>query len=314
MPKPRILVIGNSSMDLNVRTKSMPERGEKTITPYPYSFSPNGRGLFSSVAASRFGADVLFCTRLGDDSNGEKLRSLLLKEGIDTRFVVTDKKKATGLDTVITDYTGISRILSCPGANSSLTDTDVEEAYVSYPDSVLIHAEINHNLLYEAIYRANKARLPVMLDPSDANFSEFDIDALGEIEIFSPNADETYKITGIEPSCVESCLRACVKIINKIKCHFVVIKLGARGCFVFDGVYSQIIPAFECDSVDMSAVGAVFNAGLLYAYLDTRDIIKGAVYANMCASLCIGQQGGYASIPDRRLIDSFIAENKLNFN
>jgi len=314
MPKPRILVVGNSLMSLHLRTKAMPERGEKTVTPYPYAFHPCGRGLFSAVAASRFGADVLFCTRIGDDVYGEKLRSLIVKEGIDPRFIVSDKKKSTGLDTRIFDYTGIERVISCPGANAFLSDVDVEEAYVSYPDAVLLHADLNHDLLYESVYRANKAHIAVMLDPADANFSEFDLDALGEIEIFSPNVEETYKITGITPVDVESCLRACVKIINKIKCHFVVIKLGDRGCFVFDGVYSQIIPAFECDSVSHEAVGSVFNAALIYKFLESRDIINAAVFANMCSSLSLREQGGFASIPNASLLEAFITENKLNFN
>ena len=126
--------------------------------------------------------------------------------------------------------------------------------------------------------------------------------------------DAVYKITGIDPTDANSALHACVKIINKIKCKYVVIKLGERGCFVFDGVYSEIAPSFETEVIDRRGVGSVFNAGLVSMYLSSGDIVKGVVYATVCASLCISADGEYSSIPTIDEINDFIEANKLNFD
>lgn len=314
MAKPRILVIGSSKMSLNLKIKSLPERGESVITNFGYSYNPSGISLVSAIAASKLDADTMFCTRVGDDFHGDKIKSLFLKHDIDPRFAVTDKKRATGLDTVFTDSSGISRIISCPGANIGLCDADLEDAFISYPDAVLIQGDISCDNIYESVYLANKKKIPVMFDPSGVNFEEFDFNAIGNVEIFSPNANETYAITGVRPDGVESCLRACIKIINKFKCHYVIIKLGEKGCFVFDGVYSEIAPSFDTEICDRSGVGSIFNAGFLYMFIASKDVVKASVYANLCSSIALSRQGSYESAPSFEEVEAFIKKNKLNFD
>lgn len=314
MAKKRILVIGNSVTELHIKTKAMPERGEISVTDFGYSFIPGGRAFISAVATSRLGHEVLFCTKLGNDSYGDKLRSVLVANDVNPRFIITDKKRITDLDTVITDSTGIPRIISYRGASVGMCDADLEEALISYPDAVLIQGDLSCDNIYETVYLANKKKIPVILDPAGVDFSAFDLNALGDIEIFTPNADEVFSICGIRPNNVESCLRACVKIIGKIRCRYIVIKLGEKGSFVFDGVYSEIAPSFETEVVDRRGVGSIFNAGLVSMYLSSGDIVKGVVYASVCSSLCLSKEGEYSSIPTIDEINDFIEANKLNFD
>ena len=314
MAKPRILVIGSSTMSLNLKTKYFPERGEEVITNFGYTYTPSGISLTSAIAIAKLNSDSMICTRIGDDIHGDKIKSLFLKHNIDPRFIVTDKKRSTGLSTVITDASGISRTISCKGANAGLCDTDLEEAFISYPDAVLIQGDISCDNIYEAVYLANKKKIPVMFDPSHVDFDEFDFNALGNVEIFSPNADEAFAITGIRPDGVESCLRACIKIINKFKCHYVIIKLGEKGCFVFDGVYSEIAPSFDTEICDRGGVGSIFDAGFIYMYTTSRDVVKASVYANICASIALSRQGTFESAPTFNEVEAFIINNKLNFD
>ncbi len=313
LAKPRILVIGNSCVDFYVKTRRLAEKGEKVVTPYDYEFVPGGRGLFSAVAACQLSSDVLMCTRVGDDTYGDKLRSIYAGKGIDPRFIITDKKHKTGLDTYIVEGTSVPRVISCPGASAALSDEDIEEAFMSYPDAVLFHFELSDAIIFEAVKQANKNKVPVMIDPCRENLREFDFDLLGDIEIFSPNADETYQMTGIVPDDVESCLKACIRIINLIKCHYVVIKLGAKGCFVFDGVYSQIVPAFDTQTNFRGAVSSVFNAALLHGYLRSGDIIEAAQFANAVASLCLTKEGTFYSIPELCEVEEYIKNNRSDF-
>ena len=313
MAKPRILVIGNSCVDFHIKTRRLAEKGEKVVTPYNYDFVPGGRGLLSAVAACQLSSDVLMCTRVGDDTYGDKLRSIYVSKGIDPRFIITDKKHKTGLDTYITEGMSLPRVISCSGANSALSDEDVEEAFMSYPDAVLFHFELSDGIIFESVKQANKNKVPVMIDPCCNNLREFDFDLLGDIEIFSPNAEETYQMTGIVPDDVESCLRACIRIINLIKCHFVVIKLGAKGCFVFDGVYSQIVPAIDTQTNFRGAVGSVFNAALLHGYLRSGDIVEAAEFANAVSSLFLTKEGTFNSIPEIKEVEEYIKKTRVDF-
>ena len=313
MAKPRILVAGASVVNFLLRSKSVPGIGEKHITNHPYSFVPGGRGLISAISSARLDSDVVFSTCVGNDFNGDFLKSVFLNNKIDQRFVVTDKKKMTALDTIIYDNSGDSRVISHPGAAAVLSEENIEEAFMSYPDFFLLHSELNDSLVYEAISIANKKNVPVLFDPAGIDIDDIDYDALGEIEIFTPNAEEAYQISKIMPGDVESCLHACIRIINRIKCHYVVIKLGAKGCFVFDGVYSEVIPAFDTNEVDRRGAGAVFNAGLASMLLKTNDIIKSSVFANAASALCVSSQGEFSSIPENKTVLDFIDKNKISF-
>ncbi len=314
MAKPRILVIGNSSIDFLLKTKTMPQKGETSVSNYGYSFLPSGKGLIAAVCAAELGSDVVMCTRVGNDYNGDRIKSLFAQKGIDPRFIKTDKKRATGLNTIITEIPDDKRIISCPGANSALSDEDLEEAYMSYPDAVLMHCDLADEIIYEATDTANKKKIPILLDPAGTNLSEFDIEPLGNIEIFTPNVDEVFKLTRIIPDDVESCLHACIKIINQIKCHYIIIKLGSKGCFVFDGVYSEVVPGFETTVESRDSVGTIFNAALLHKYLETNNITAAASFANAAAAVSLSKSGNYSAIPTKEETDNFISKNVMNFN
>ena len=313
MAKSRILVIGNSKMDLVLKTKVFPEIGECVKTEYPYSFQPSGKGLVSATLISELGSDAILCTRVGDDLFGDKLKTLFMKNGIDVRFVVSDKKRTTGLDTIISNPSDFSRNISYSGANAFLCDDDIEQAFMSYPDAVLIHSDVPKNILYGVVQNANSMKVPVIYDPVGVNPADFEPELLGNLEIFTPNSDEVYLLTGVSPVDVESSIKACIKLINIVKCHYIVIKLGSKGSFVFDGVYSQIIPAFNTECVDRAGVGTVFNAALTHIYAQTGDIIKASAFANMASAISLSKEGEYASIPTLSEIDAFIRDKNLNF-
>ena len=54
-----------------------------------FRFVPGGKGANAAVAIQRLGGDSVFCTRLGNDRNGDELRRIYAREGVDCRFIVT---------------------------------------------------------------------------------------------------------------------------------------------------------------------------------------------------------------------------------
>ena len=83
----RILVIGSANIDFIVKTPYVPERGETLVAEGGYSLMPGGKGANTAVAVSRLGAQAVFCSRVGDDAYGERLKKIYAENGIDLRFV-----------------------------------------------------------------------------------------------------------------------------------------------------------------------------------------------------------------------------------
>lgn len=95
---------------------------------------------------------------------------------------------------------------------------------------------------------------------------------LAKVDIFSPNEIETALITGIRPDTLDDCLRASMAICSQTDVRYVVLKLGARGCYVYDGKYCDLIAPFVVQAVDTTAAGDAFTAALATEFLRTGDI------------------------------------------
>lgn len=310
MKSQRILVISSANIDFVQRMRRVPYSGETIVEDtLDYSYVPGGKGGNSAVAFSRFGADTVFACKLGDDSNAKRLLNVYSKEGIDTRYAVRTENAVTGLASILIEDNGRNRIVVYPGANSTFSADDVEEAFNSYPDAVFLQMEIPDEVILEASHRADKADIPVFIDAGPARM-DFPLGRLGRVEIFSPNEVETRVFTGINPTNEESCLRAAIRLSAMVDAKYIVIKLGERGSFIYDGREYFIIPAEDVEAVDTTGAGDVFSAVMSYVYLQNGNIVSAVKYATCAAALSVMKPGAYTSIPTRKDVLSYIREKK----
>ncbi len=292
----RILVAGSSNIDFRLSTPYIPAPGETMLSSGRYAFTPGGKGANAAVAAASLGADVVFCSRVGDDAYGDRLIALFNERGIDTRYVKVDKTEQTGLSVVMVEKNGANRVISYGGANQKISDADVEAAFGCYPDAVLTQFEIRHEAVIAAAHSAAYDNIPLIVDAGPAR-SDFPLEKLEKIEILSPNESETEILTGIRPNNLENCLRASIALCNRVDIRYVVLKLGARGCYVYDGKYCDLISPVEVSVVDTTAAGDVFTAALTTEYLRTGDILASARFANAAGALAVSKAGAIASVP-----------------
>ena len=305
MTKPRILCVGSANMDLVMKMERVPERGETLITARDYEFIPGGKGANAAVACARLGADTLLCTKLGDDANGKVLREMYVKENISPRFIGVDKHNNTGLAGIFLESSGANRIVVYPGANNALTTDDLEEAFISYPDALLMQFEIPESTIVKACRMAAERGVKVFIDAGPAR-ADFPLRELGQLEIFSPNETETLAYTGISPDTMSSTMSASVKLSVMVNAKYIVLKLGSRGAYVYDGVNADIVPSYDVTAIDTTAAGDAFTAALTYEYLKTNDIIHSVKFANAVGALTVTRMGASSSLPTYDEVMNFV--------
>jgi len=83
-----IHVIGNAVVDSVIRVERFPRPGE-TIVALGASEDLGGKGANQAVVASRCGAPVHLVAPIGDDALGERIRSSLDREGVQTDGLTT---------------------------------------------------------------------------------------------------------------------------------------------------------------------------------------------------------------------------------
>ena len=308
MSRKRILVIGSASMDLSINMYKIPERGETIIDDGGVAYTPGGKGANTAVAIAKLGADALFSAKLGADLHGQKLYNYYKENGISTSFVKVDREQPTGLAVVMKEGDGENRIVVYPGANSYLTKDAVEEAISSAPDAVYLGFEIPFDIALYAARIAKERNIPVFIDAAPAN-KEHDLEALPEVEVFSPNESEMLEYTGIAPTTMEACLRASLALYRRVKCKYIVIKLGSRGAFIYDGKRYSQAPAYRAGvTVDTTAAGDAFGAALVIEYLYNGGDIKGAVkYAAAAGAIAVTRHGASAAMPTADEVEALMA-------
>ena len=117
------------------------------------------------------------------------------------------------------------------------------------------------------------------------------------MEIFSPNESETRVFTGITPNSEENCLRAAIKLSTLVNARYILLKLGDRGAFLYDGRQYYTFPAEKTEVVDTTAAGDVFTAALTYWYLEKGNILKAADFAGCAAAVSVSRAGASTSVP-----------------
>ena len=115
--------------------------------------------------------------------------------------------------------------------------------------------------------------------------------------IISPNESETKALTGILPDNEESILEASEILKTRSNAKFVVLKLGERGCSVFDGEKLTILPPYKTEVVDTTAAGDCFTAAMALEYVRTGDIYKACDIGNKAGAVAVSRMGAADSMP-----------------
>ncbi|HXH61156.1 MAG TPA: ribokinase [Fimbriimonadaceae bacterium] len=281
----RIAVVGSANADLVMKCPRLPAVGE-TVTGGEFSVFPGGKGANQAVAAARLGGEVSFVGAVGRDAYGAMLRESLSTSGVDVAYLM-ESDEPTGTAVITVDAQGQNTIAVAPGANFALTAEHVSSALAAIdPTIVLVQLEISDEALYAC---AGRGRL--ILDPAPAR--NLDPDFLANVEIITPNENETLALTGIAPIDEVSVRRAADSLVQKGP-KSALITLGAKGAYLSNGISFD---APTVTAVDTTAAGDAL-AGALACFVAGGDFLSTAIEkAVRAASLSTTKIGAQPSMP-----------------
>jgi ribokinase len=298
----RIVVIGSFNTDMVVKTRTLPEPGE-TVLGGTFFMNPGGKGANQAVAAARLKGNVTFVTKLGNDLFGEQARLLLAKEGIETRFIIKDKKNPSGVALITVDEHGENSIVVAPGSNGALSAYDIDEDVYGddSSDVFLLQLEIPVSTVEFVAEKVAEKGTRVILNPAPAR--QISNELLGSLFIITPNENEAELLTGIRVTDLVSAENAAFKLLKK-GVRNVIITMGASGAFLLNEEGPKMIPVIPVKAIDTTAAGDVFNGALAVAVSEGHSLVEAIDFANKAASISVTRMGAQASAPYRSEIDS----------
>ena len=293
----RIVVVGSTNTDMVVKAARIPAPGE-TILGGRFLMNPGGKGANQAVAAARLGAEVVFIAKVGDDLFGREAKALFAKENICTDYVLTDPSEPSGVALIMVDAKGENCIAVASGANGTLMPEDIEglEGVIAQSDLLLMQLETPLETVRYAADVAVNLGVPVILNPAPA--CELPSDLYDCLEVITPNESEAELLTNIKVT-DEASAEAAARVLCDKGVLNVVITMGAKGAYVFDGEDGVMVPAFKVEAVDTTAAGDVFNGALAVALTGELELEEAVRFASKAASISVTRMGAQASAPRR---------------
>ncbi len=286
-------------MDLVVKINQFPLPGE-TLLGGDFFMNNGGKGANQAIAVSRLGGDVQFVCKTGRDAFRDKTVSLFKEEGIDTRGMLVDEEKPSGVAVIMVDKSGENSIVVAPGANSSLCVSDIDNLDSEWEsvDFVLLQLEIPIETVAHIVNLASEKGKKVILNPAPA--ADLPEDLFRKLHIITPNKIEAESISGVKITDNESLVKA-AEVLHGLGVEHVIITLGSEGVLLYSGT-PKWIPAIPTISVDSTGAGDVFNAALTVSLSEGKDFEEAIRFANKAASISITRFGAIPSIPHRKEI------------
>lgn len=286
-------VMGSINMDFILNMEKVPEAGENLLGT-DYGYSSGGKGANQAIAVSRLGAKCRMIGKLANDNNGKALLANLKKNNVDISGIDMSGTQ-TGLATIMIDGEGKNRIVVFEGANAEIDADEACKFITKDLDLLLVQFETRAEVVIKTVNKAISLGITTVVDCGPSK--KFPLEKMQGVTILTPNEFETKTLTGIYPESDEEILKASKVLADKSKAKFVVLKLGARGCSVWDGKELLVLPAKKSCVVDTTAAGDSFTAAMALEYKRSGNIYSACVLGNKAGAIAVSRMGADASMP-----------------
>ena len=295
--RPAIICLGHAALDRIYTIAQFPANPQK-LRAVSAEEVGGGMAANASVAAARLGADVAFCSRVGEDLAGEAICTELAREGVDVSQVRRFAGGQSSTSAVIVDGSGERLLVNHRGAGLSDDASWLDVSGVSQARAVLADVRWPQGAL--KLFRAARdAYVPTILD-GDIGAGEAlpDLLAFADYVVFSAPG-----LAEFSPG-------------DKAEALAEVVRLGARhagvtqggdGYLWLDHAGKYYQPAFDVNVVDTSGAGDAFHGGFALGVaqgLPDEDCVR---IAQATAALKCLQPGNRRGLPDLMTLEAFLA-------
>ncbi len=306
-PRPRIVIVGIYVADLLFKAPRMPVIGE-TLLGSHFAMGPGGKGSNQAVAAARAGAEVYFCTRLGNDAFAANAHQTWQEAGVVSRATLHDDLTTGAAHIFVEDETGRNAIIVYAGAAAHMVPADLDAIEEDIAASQIFVTQLEQPLdvALHGLRLARKHGVTTIFNPAPAPATPLPDEIFPLCDWITPNETEASMLTGLPVTSVDEARAAASKLLAK-GVKNVVITLGENGSLLHTAEKSVHIPPYcagKC--IDTAGAGDGFTAGLATALAEGQEPEAALRFASALAGISVTRSGTAASMPERAQIDALL--------
>jgi ribokinase len=122
----------------------------------------------------------------------------------------------------------------------------------------------------------------------------------------TPNQSEAALLTGLKTSNIALAFAAAEKM-HTMGVRRGVVKLGSKGCVLFDDDGPRRVRPYDVQVVDSTGAGDAFAAALAVRLTEGADFDEAAIFASATAAMACTKAGAQSSLPTRQQVESFLS-------
>lgn len=287
----KILNFGSLNADYVYEVPHILKPGE-TLSARSRNTYPGGKGLNSTVALAKAGADVYFAGTIGED--GVFLLDTAEEAGADVSLI-TRVDGPSGHTVIQVDKDAENCILVFPGANRRSTEVQIDDAlsHFSQGDILILQNEVN-NLAY-LMEKAKARGMTVVFNPSPCD-EIIETLPLEKVDYLVVNQAEASTLAHEEGE-LDAVLKKLHGMYPQAK---FVVTLGGRGALFYDGEKTIEQPCYPAEAVDTTGAGDTFLGNFVTGLSEGMDMAECLKLAAAAASIAVSRKGAAISIPSRQ--------------
>ena len=248
------------------------------------------------------GARASLCGVIGDDYFGKVLLSLIKDKGINTDFVIKDKRRPTTLKTrVIAQHQQVIRLDWESREEMSL---DVCEKILKKAkrkindfDAIIIEdygkGMINPCLVDGLVKLCKKKNKIVTVDPKEEHFDYYE-----GVTALTPNLKEAEYAAGFRVKKSSDIELLGKVVMDKMRPQALLVTMGEGGMRIFLDKKTYSIPTTALEVFDVTGAGDTVIAVFTLALTGKAPFLNAAVLANFAAGIVVGKLGASTTHPD----------------
>lgn len=301
-----ILAIGEILIDLTqtgTDAKGIPQ----------FAANPGGAPANLAVAAARLGAQTAFIGKVGADSFGTYLTSVLQENGVDVSGIAVDPEDPTTVAVVSVDAAGERSFSFYRKANADvklsaadIPDQALQSARMVHFGSVSLTADPSRSATLDAVRRAKASGAVITYDPNYRANLWPDVDTavaqmkapLDLVDILKVSDEELPLLTGTAD---------CEAGTAQLAAHgigLIFVTQGPDGVFYRMGSQTGHVPGVPCSVGDTNGAGDTFFGAALSRLCKedpaalTADKLEAILaFANKAASITTSRHGAIPAMP-----------------
>ena len=306
-----VITIGRASVDLYGQ-----QIGTRLEDIGSFAKSVGGCPCNIAVGTARLGLKSALVTRVGNEQMGRFIREQLVREGVETKGIATDKERLTALVLLAVEAEGVSPMIfyrtDC--ADMALDEGDIDEAFIASARAIVVtgtHFSKANSAAAQAkairIAKANGGKVVFDLDYRPNLWGLAGHEAGFERYVASDAVSAKYRsvladcdlIVGTEEEVLiaagEADIKSALRTIRALSSGTIVLKRGPMGCIVYDGPIPDDLEhgivgrGFPIEVYNVLGAGDAFMSGFLRGWLKGEAHATSATWANACGAFAVSR-------------------------